>query len=219
MEMNSLTKILKSDKGDKKQIRPFLLETLDLASFPFYDRDRSDGHLNGKFEEIERQAYEEGFCSGEKAGLEMGQKKMEVLIDRFSNIMQELGTLKKTILESMEENILDLSLLIAEKVVHQEVKAEKDLVLTVVKAALDAAVVSEKINIRLNPSDLEVVTKSKPELQEQLKGSPILKIVKDEGVEPGGCIIETAFGNVDARLDEQMAEIEKALKEELKVES
>jgi flagellar assembly protein FliH len=54
---------------------------------------------------------------------------------------------------------------------------------------------------------------------EHVDGSPKVRLEEDERVGQGGCIIETAYGNIDARLDEQMAEIEKVLEKGLNVES
>ena len=53
---------------------------------------------------------------------------------------------------------------------------------------------------------------------EHVNGSPKVKLEEDKRVGQGGCIIETAYGSIDARLEEQMAEIEKVLEKGLSVE-
>jgi flagellar assembly protein FliH len=41
-----------------------------------------------------------------------------------------------------------------------------------------------------------------------IEGSKSLQVVEDSTVDPGGCIIETDFGEIDARISSQLAELE-----------
>jgi flagellar assembly protein FliH len=97
------------------------------------------------------------------------------------------------------------------------VRSEREVAINVVKAALKAAILSEKVTIKLNPLDLDTAVEHKADLMDHIDGSPKVKLEKDEGVGQGGCVIETAYGNIDARLEEQMAEVEKVLEKELTV--
>lgn len=217
MAKSSFSRVYKPDKGDEKIVKPFLVEKIE-DPFAFIEEGDSLGCTGERTPKIERMAYEKGFSSGEKAGLEMGQKKMDILLKRFSNILKELTTLRENILLSVDENILELALAVARKVIHHEVRTEREVVIGVVKAALKAAILSERITIKLNPLDLDVAVQNKADLMEHVDGSPKVKLEEDKGVEQGGCMIETAYGNIDARLEVQLAEVEKALEKEVGVE-
>jgi flagellar assembly protein FliH len=212
----SFSKIVKSGKDDTNIVRPFLVEDIE-GPLPYADKIDSLGYGGGRASKIEREAYEKGFRSGEEAGMEMGRKKMELQIQKFSEILEELTILREKIFLSVEENILELALAVARKVIHHEVRSEREVAINVVKAALKAAILSEKVTIKLNPLDLDTAVEHKADLMDHIDGSPKVKLEKDEGVGQGGCVIETAYGNIDARLEEQMAEVEKVLEKELTV--
>ncbi len=215
---NSFSKVYKTDKDNEKFVKPFMVEQIE-DPFALIEEGGSLGPDGGRIPRIERMAYEKGFSSGEQAGLEMCQKKMDILLNRFSDILKELTVLRENILLSVDENVLELALAIARKVIHHEVRTEREVVVSVVKAALQAAVLSERITIKLNPLDLDVAVENKADLMEHVDGSPKVRLEEDERVQQGGCVIETAYGSIDARLDEQMAEVEKVLEKGLNVES
>ena len=213
---SSFSKVYKPDEGDKEFVKPFMVERIE-DPFALIEEGDSLGPDGGRIPRIERMAYEKGFSSGEQAGLEMGQKKMDILLNKFSGILKDLTVLRENILLSVDENVLELALAIARKVVHHEVRTEREVVVSVVKAALQAAILSERITIKLNPLDLDVAVENKADLMEHVDGSLKVRLEEDARVEQGGCIIETAYGSIDARLDEQMAEVEKVLEEGLNV--
>lgn len=216
MAKSSFSRVYRPSKGDEDIVKPFMIERIE-DPFAFLEEDDSMG-CGGRIPKIERMAYEKGFSAGEEAGMEMGRKKMDILLQRFSDILQELTTLRENILLSVDKNIFELALAIARKVLHHEVRTEREVVVGVVKAALKAAILSERITIKLNPLDLDVAVENKADLMEHVNGSPKVKLEEDERVEQGGCIIETAYGSIDARLEEQMAEMEKVLEKGLSVE-
>ncbi len=220
MAKSLFSKVYKPDKGDEELVKPFMVERIeDPFALTEEEGGGSLGLNGGRVPKIERMAYERGFSSGEQAGLEMGQKKLDILLNRFSDILKELTVLRENVLLSVDENVLELAIAIARKVIHHEVRTEREVVVSVVKAALKAAILSERITIKLNPLDLDVAVENKADLMEHVDGSPKVRLEEDARVEQGGCIIETAYGNIDARLDEQMTEIQKVLEKGLNVES
>jgi len=53
-------------------------------------------------DEIERDAYEKGFSAGERAGLEMGAQKSDLLLTKIERIIRELEEFKVQILSELE---------------------------------------------------------------------------------------------------------------------
>ena len=213
MAKNSFSRVYRPDKGDEDVVKPFMVERIE-DPFAHLEEDSME-YGGGRIPKIEKMAYEKGFSAGEEAGIEMGRKKMDLLLQRFSGILQELTTLRENILLSVDENIIELALAVARKVLQREVGTDREVVVGVVKAALKAAILSERITIKLNPLDIDVAVENKADLMEHVDGSPKVKLEEDKGVEQGGCIIETAYGSIDARLEEQLAEIEKALEKKV----
>jgi flagellar assembly protein FliH len=57
-------------------------------------------------------------------------------------------------------------------------------------------------------ADLKLSTEHIKDFIKLVEGSKSLQVVEDSTVDQGGCIIETDFGEIDARISSQLAELE-----------
>lgn len=161
---------------------------------------------------IEKDAYEKGFSTGEKAGFEFGKKKAEALYKGLEGVLSEVSSFKESMYRASEEEVTALAIAIAKKVIQREVSLKRDIVLDSVRAALKAVVATSEVLIKVNPKDLEVINQFKGEI---LKGSGDVKSVSfeaDEAIGRGGCVIETNYGEIDATVTGILAEIEERLR-------
>lgn len=165
-----------------------------------------------KIEIAKNEAYERGLSEGKREGVEIEKNRLSLTLNTFTSLMEELAKLKEKTLEGFEEEILNLSVSIAEKVIHREVSTEKDVVLSVVKEAIKSILDREEMKIRLNPADYNYMMEVDPGILSSFGDVRSVAFEEDEGIEPGGAIIETLFGEVDARLDKQLDEIKNGLK-------
>ena len=69
------------------------------------------------------------------------------------------------------------------------------------------------IIIRVNLADLQLATAHKEDFIKRLEISKSIQIIEDSSVDRGGCIIETDFGEIDARIASQLAELESKILE------
>jgi len=159
---------------------------------------------------VERAAYEKGYRAGQEAGYAFGEKKAALLLDRLRGILDELEGLRAAILAEVEPELVELALGIARKVVQAEVGTNRDVVVRVTRRALQEVSESGEIVVRVNPGDLEYLESKIPDLAQ---GRRRLRLEPDAEVGPGGCRVETAHGEVDARIEEQLEEIAKELRE------
>ena len=157
--------------------------------------------------ELERKAYEKGFTQGEAAGVNLGLKKMEVVLENFMVLTEELQNIKKKICENSEKELLELSLSIARKVLHEEIKLNSEVIMGIMKDSIAKASTSSKIKIRVNRSDMEFAILCKPELIRLRDGIETIIFEEDETVSKGGCIVETDCGYIDGRVESQIEEI------------
>jgi flagellar assembly protein FliH len=111
----------------------------DLYSMPSLEDEgtgQSRGRLVKKTEAIQRQAYEEGFASGEAAGYAAGEQKALVLIERLEMIIKEITAFKNSLAKDVESQIVDLSVAIARKIIIEEISTKPDIITTMVQEAL-----------------------------------------------------------------------------------
>jgi len=119
-----------------------------------------------KIEDIERRAYEEGFASGERAGLGAGEQKAAVLIERLEGIIAEITSFKKNLVNDMEPQVFDLAVAIAQKIIIEEIKTNPSIIVAIVKEALRRLQRTGDITIKLNPSIYDLFMKKRAELLE-----------------------------------------------------
>lgn len=147
---------------------------------------------------VEKEAERErGFQQGLQAGLaELSEKILEA----------EFG--REKILNEAEPQIIRMVMDIAEKVIGREV--EKGAIVDIVKQAISQAV-GRKVTVRINPQDVPAMKEREKDLMTALDGTQSVSIKEDETIPPGGCVVETEKGAVDARLETQLEAIKKAL--------
>ena len=166
--------------------------------------------------EIEEQAYSQGFTKGEKAGIEAGRKKLEVVLNDFREALLELEKVGKDIYRNTEKQIVKLALAIARKIVCHEIATDEEVVLNVVKEALTNVLDHEEIKIRISPSDSQVLRDAKIQLSTIVDDIENVTIEEDERILDGGCVIETSAGDIDARIEKQFQAVEETLESEFK---
>jgi len=156
---------------------------------------------------IERDAYEAGFAQGEKDGLEMGSKKLDKVIEPMHQILQEMLKHKTEFIARYEKEMLAFSCRIAEKIVRGRVKVDHDVVKKTIFEAFQLAADRSEVTIKLSPDDIDYVKDLRPVFFDRIKDLKSVTMESDPSISPGGCLMETAFGNVDARLESQLEKI------------
>lgn len=156
---------------------------------------------------VEREAFSKGYAQGERAGLEAAAARSELVLRRLSGTIEELQALKSDILQRTEQQVVQLSLAIARRLVHREVTLDREIVATMARVALDRLGQSATATIRLHPDDLAAVTHGRPDLG----NDGVARFVADPMVRRGGCLVQSDLGLVDVSVDAQIDEIGNAL--------
>ncbi|WP_165866026.1 FliH/SctL family protein [Lucifera butyrica] len=174
-------------------------------------------------EKMKREAYDTGHAAGYQEGVsqgrqEAGREMQQAVADANAKAERIIRTAEQEAQETVlaaERTIVEIALAVAGKVLIQEIKENPMSVLPVVKAALEKVKDQENIEIRVNPDEFEQVVQSRKDLEMLLGREKALKIMPDQTIVAGGCVIDTAYGTVDAKLDSQFEMVKKALQEVL----
>jgi len=151
-----------------------------------------------------KEAHDRGFSKGVTEGIDREKRELALAAEAVAKLIRELKVLKQELLEGSEKEIIDLVFSIAGSVIHKEVSADREVVLSVLKDAMRNMQDRNGVNIRLNPEDHRYITEAKPDF---LDSYGDISIEKDEEIGQGGAVIETHWGTVDARLDQQLDKI------------
>jgi len=165
------------------------------------------------FEFEKKQAEEQGRAAGRETGFTEGKEEVNRLIQRTQTILERAQDKRGEILEETEQQIIDLVLLISRKVIKVISENQRNVVISNVGQALRKVKGRGNITIRVNLLDLKLATDHKKDFIELVEGAKSIQIIEDSTVDPGGCIIETDFGEIDARISSQLAELEQKILE------
>ncbi|MCL2669566.1 MAG: FliH/SctL family protein [Syntrophaceae bacterium] len=168
----------------------------------------------GQLQQAVREAHEKGAAEGIQQGIQQGRElEHQASLQVLRSMQQAIGeaaALKGKIIADAEEQIAALSLAIAEKILHTEVTANGEVVRNVVREAIKNLADRENMKIRLNPLDFHAMVEIKNDFIQNFDGIKNIIFEEDEGIQRGGAVIETQFGEADARLDQQFLEVKAA---------
>jgi len=157
--------------------------------------------------QIERDAFMKGYAQGERAGGEAAAARGEAVVRRLADTVDELRKFRADLLQKTERQVVQLALAIARRIVHREVRLDRELLETMGRVALDRLGAVSTATIRLHPDDYAAVTRGASEGAAE-SGTTI---VADPLVRRGGCVVESDFGVIDVSVDSQIQEMATAL--------
>lgn len=107
------------------------------------------------------------------------------------------------VLAAAQNDILELACQVAERIIGKDLEREPDVIVNIVGTAIESLRRTKSMVIKVNPRDGAVLREKVPKLMELVGKNMDLTIKDDRDVEPGGCVLKTEFGTVDAQLRTQ----------------
>ncbi len=172
-----------------------------------------------KVDEIEKEAYERGYKEGHERGYQEGREEVKRLVERLHTIISKAIEKRNEIIEESETQIINLVLLIAKKVIKVISENQKNVVINNVVQALRKLKSRGDVVIRVNLADLELTSEHIKDFMSMVENVKSISVLEDSSVDRGGCIIETDFGQIDARISSQLHEIEEKILELMPIKS
>jgi flagellar assembly protein FliH len=174
-----------------------------------------------EIESLRDKAYKEGFARGEEKGISAGEEQglhearldWQNLMKESEMLINELQTSRIGILKASEEEMLKLVISFAKSVIKVEPMAQPDIILKNLDQAINKISDVDKIVMRINMKDKAMCQAHKEAFMSKLGSVAELKIIEDPSLTPGGIKIETGVGTIDATIESQSSELEKALLE------
>lgn len=146
-------------------------------------------------ENIRREAYQTGRDEAETE-----------LIDNLLAIKE----IRLQALQEVEQDVLKLSIKLAEKIIGREVRQDETVRGEIVLNALRQARQQEMLTVRVNANDLPLVEQMRERI-DSFGRAKYIDFIADQSVKEGGCIIESQSGTIDARLETQLRILENSL--------
>jgi flagellum-specific ATP synthase len=156
---------------------------------------------------IESQAYEEGYAKGREQSLALEQGKVEPFLKIMRQTRSALVDQRGIIQKAARRDAVDIAMAMAERIVKHEIRRHPAIFKNILNQALAIVAGQDHIKIKIHPQDEEYVRSIIGDAPGEGQFSGKIEIIGDAKLQRGGCLIETDFGVVDARIDQQLAVI------------
>lgn len=148
-------------------------------------------------EQLREQAREEGFAAGERT---------------WASAVADLEKAADQLADEAQEAMVPGVVKAVERIIGESLKLDSKLIASIVGQSLRGVAQFKHITIYCRKEDLETLEKAKPKYKKMLEHCETLQIRERADVAPGGCIIETEGGIINAQLSTQLAALARALK-------
>lgn len=152
---------------------------------------------------ISQSEYNRGKSEGETETRELLEKefsdKLVEISEYYQSIISKLNDELENFNNSVPASIIDLAILISEKIIVRETEL-KPVLYKNFEPILKRLFGAGEIIVKVNPADKHL-------LQESFSN---IKFEEDASIETGGCLALSEIGNIDARISSQIQEIRKS---------
>lgn len=159
------------------------------------EADEIRGRAEQAYEAEKARGYEEGMAA---AKLEISEQMLETVdeaIDYFSRVERQVA---EVVMASVRKILGEFD--------------DEELTLQVAKNALHVVRNQKQVKLHVCPEQETVLKKRIAEIHAGYPGINYLEVIPDHRLSPGGCILETEIGVVDAGVDTQLKALENSLK-------
>ncbi|HLK11885.1 MAG TPA: FliH/SctL family protein [Candidatus Binatia bacterium] len=148
-----------------------------------------------------RRAFEAGHALG--AAEVRGQ--VEQVAESLEKALEEIGAFRAALHERYGRELLGIALEVARRIVVAELAERPERWLDMLGAAVRRLVDRERIVVRVPPALAAYLREGLPELRAALEEVKDVAVVEDPALSPGGCVVESRFGEVDLGVETQLA--------------
>jgi flagellar biosynthesis/type III secretory pathway protein FliH len=160
---------------------------------------------------IRAAAHAEGFAAGHAEVVAATEAALAGPVAALAEAHAALVAERDGLAAAVEAHAVTLALHLAERVLAGSLAVQPERVVDVVRGALRCLVERDRVLVLVNPADLETVRGAAGDLVGTLGGINVLDVQAERRVSPGGAIVRTAVGEVDAQLETKLARAREAV--------
>jgi len=146
-------------------------------------------------------AREEAFEAARRAGMEAGKAEMAAQIANLQALLDEVAGLRRQILEHSVEDVATATMEIAQRLLRRELSVGIGDIEGLVREILTDLRADDEIIVQIAPEDDRLMREGYPSLLAHVGRKASLRMEPSANITPGGVIIETNFGTVDATVE------------------
>lgn len=172
-----------------------------------------------KLKDVQEQAYQQAY----ELGLEEGRK--EAFAKNFAEITERMNTLDQLLLgikglklsmESFNEtHLVTLAFQMAARLAKMQLEGNNEAMVQILRDAVGLAHDEEEITVHVSQRQFEFLEELKKETNREFEFTKKIRFEPHVDVVDGGCIVETNYGEVDARVEQRVQQLWTTLSENM----
>jgi type III secretion protein L len=179
-----------------------LMEASEILNRAMEDVEHYKKEVAEECQQLKEQAQEKGFAEG---------------LQQFNEHLIHFDKQIHLIRMDLQKQILPLALKAAKKIVGEQLSLNPETIVEIVIQTLAPVLQNHRFNIYVNKVDKDILEAQKPKIKNILEHIQVLTIQERNDISPGGCIIETESGIINATIENQWRALESAFEKYMKV--
>jgi type III secretion protein L len=188
--------LVSSPKVLKREVYEATLEARDVVALAQEKAKQILEEAERQREQITEQARQEGIARG---------------LAEWNEILVRTSQRAEALSRDWEEKMLRLSIKVAEKIIGKQLNLHGDTIVEIVREVLKTSRPGKRLTIQVNEQEADEVRHQVASLKELLGADSEIAVLASSSVAPGGCMVESELGIIDARLETQLKCLENAL--------
>jgi flagellum-specific ATP synthase len=192
--------------ADKDKTGPYCFPVFQCQDSPGDGQNEAET-FEEKIAIVQARGFKEGQCQGRDQALELKKLRIEHLTSLLSETRAALEAHQMKIRTLSEDDSVRLALDFARNIIQCEIDRRPDIVDEILRRTVDIISDRENLKIRVNPADCETMRRLLEEKIPNKEAWRDIHITADAALNRGGSLIETDFGVIDSRIDQQITTI------------
>lgn len=155
-----------------------------------------------EIQEKGKQALQEAKDRGFSEGLGRWTEQLALLEGKIAMLEEEYRRL-----------ILPVAMKAAKKIVGREIELSEDTLADIVAETLRSVSQHQNITIYVDQTSLDLMERNRPKLKGVFERLESLTVQTRDDIKPGGCIIETEAGIINAEIENQWEQLQLAMEQ------
>lgn len=157
--------------------------------------------------EVEQQAFDMGFEKGEREGFLKGEERAMEMLVRLENLILGFEGAWRKSCENREKQLVQLSLVVAEKVALAKAERDDEMAARSLVEALSALENPGTCTVRVNQNDFQSVERLRGDLFQRVANLQEITILPDSNVDEGEVRLESDNGWLETHARKRLNEV------------
>lgn len=181
------------------------------------DEERVEQRALEMLADIQQKAYQEAQALGLEDGRKQAFSEVSAMIaeklDRLEELLGSMTRVKEEIRAQNEAHMIKLLYHMASRVAGVHLENHNEAIVEILRSAVSLAQDEENIRVELHPSQVEFIEEIRKQNGREFEFLKKIRFEPGLRIKPGGCVVETNYGEIDARIETRLEKLWETLKD------